>query len=133
MICGLRGTKTIDSFSNETFQLRVALMWTINDFPAYGSLSGWCTNGQFACPCCNISTQSKGLKHGKKFCFMGHRCFLIQGHKYRNDAKSFDGTKELRPAPSPISGSQVINQVKGIKFTLGQLSKKAKRGRRKTQ
>lgn len=44
------GTETIDSFSNETFQLLASLMWTINDFPAYGSLSGWCTNGQFASP-----------------------------------------------------------------------------------
>lgn len=56
---------------------------------------------------------------------MGHRLFLMQGHKYRNDTKPFDGTKELRPAPSPISVSTVLNQVKGIKFTLGQLSKKA--------
>ncbi|XP_060185905.1 uncharacterized protein LOC132615335 [Lycium barbarum] len=73
----------------------------------------------------NISTQSKRLKHGKKFYFMGHRRFLKQGHKYRNNAKSLDGTKELRTTPSPISGSQVLKQVRGIKFTLGQLREKA--------
>ncbi|XP_075095157.1 uncharacterized protein LOC142173461 [Nicotiana tabacum] len=53
---------------------------------------------------------------------MGHRRFLKSGHKYRNDAKLFDGTKETRPAPCPVFGSLVLNQVKDIKFTLGQSS-----------
>ncbi|XP_019246468.1 PREDICTED: uncharacterized protein LOC109226124 [Nicotiana attenuata] len=116
------GVETYDASTKEIFQMRAALMWTINDFPAYGTLSGWCTYGRFACPSCNINTQSRRLKHGRKFCYMGHRRFLKSGHKYRNDAKSFDGTKETRPAPSPVSGSVVLNQVKDIKFTLGRSS-----------
>jgi len=28
------------------------LMWTINDCPAYGMVSGWSTNGKQACPYC---------------------------------------------------------------------------------
>ncbi|XP_019229639.1 PREDICTED: uncharacterized protein LOC109210641 [Nicotiana attenuata] len=116
------GVETYDASTKEIFQMRAALMWTINEFPAYGTLSGWCTYGRFACPSCNINTQSRRLKHGRKFCYMGHRRFLKSGHKYRNDAKSFDGTKETRPAPCPVSGSVVLNQVKDIKFTLGQSS-----------
>jgi len=27
-------------------------MWTINDFPTYGMLSGWGTHGRLACPHC---------------------------------------------------------------------------------
>ncbi|XP_019225907.1 PREDICTED: uncharacterized protein LOC109207443 [Nicotiana attenuata] len=98
------------------------LMWTINNFPAYGTLSGWCTYGRFACTSCNINTQSRRLRHGRKFYYMGHRRFLMSGHKYQNDAKSFDGTKETRRAPCPVFGSLVLNQVKDIKFTLGQSS-----------
>ncbi|KAI3784074.1 hypothetical protein L1987_43166 [Smallanthus sonchifolius] len=30
--------------------MRAALLWTINDFPAYGYLSGWSTSGYKACP-----------------------------------------------------------------------------------
>ncbi|XP_019228167.1 PREDICTED: uncharacterized protein LOC109209365 [Nicotiana attenuata] len=116
------GIETYDASAKEIFQMRAALMWTINDFPAYGTLSGWCTYGRFACPSCNINTQSRRLRHGRKFCYMGHRRFLKSGHKYRNDEKSFDGTKETRPAPCPVSGSLVLNQVKDIKFTLGQSS-----------
>nr|XP_009786492.1 PREDICTED: uncharacterized protein LOC104234593 [Nicotiana sylvestris] len=80
----------------------------------------------FACPSCNINTQSRRLKYGRKFCYMGHRRFLKSGHKYRNDAKSFDGTKETRHAPCPVFGSVVLNQVKDIKFTLGQSSEGSK-------
>jgi len=32
------------------FFMKAALMWTINDFPAYGMLSGWSTHGRLACP-----------------------------------------------------------------------------------
>lgn len=53
---------------------------------------------------------------------MGHQCFLKSDHKYQNDAKSFDGTKETRSAPCTVSGSQVLNQVKEIKCTLGKSS-----------
>ncbi|XP_019256426.1 PREDICTED: uncharacterized protein LOC109234832 [Nicotiana attenuata] len=116
------GVETYDASTKDIFQMRAALMWTINDFPAYGTLSGWCTYGRFACPSCDINTQSRRLRYGRKFCYMAHRRFLKSGHKYRNDAKSFDGTKESRPAPCPVSGSLVLNQVKDIKFTLGQSS-----------
>jgi hypothetical protein len=106
------GVETYDAFLKETFQMRACLLWTINDFPAYSALSGWCIHGQFACPCCNIHTQSKWLNHGRKYCFMGHRRFLKLGHKYRNDAKSFDGNKESNSAPCAISGSMVLNQIR---------------------
>ena len=32
------GVRTYDSFTCQFFQLYVALLWTINDFPAYGDL-----------------------------------------------------------------------------------------------
>ena len=34
------GVQTYDISKKENFQMRAALMWTINDFPAYGMLSG---------------------------------------------------------------------------------------------
>ena len=46
------GVDTFDVSCGETFRLHAALMWTINDFPAYGMLSGWSTHGLLACPVC---------------------------------------------------------------------------------
>jgi len=57
---------TFDASTKRNFTLHVALLWTINDFPAYGNLSGWSTKGKLACPCCNRETFSKRLTNGKK-------------------------------------------------------------------
>ncbi|PHT72217.1 hypothetical protein T459_23002 [Capsicum annuum] len=37
------GVKAYDVSMKQNFRLRVALMWTINDFPAYGMMFGWST------------------------------------------------------------------------------------------
>ncbi|XP_059627617.1 uncharacterized protein LOC132270456 [Cornus florida] len=48
------GVMTYDASTMCTFRLHVALLWTINDFPTYGDLSGWVTKGYMACPVCNF-------------------------------------------------------------------------------
>ena len=50
------GVEVYDASSKNRFQLRVVLMWTINDFPTYLDLSGWSTKGMFACPSCASDT-----------------------------------------------------------------------------
>nr|GEV51686.1 hypothetical protein [Tanacetum cinerariifolium] len=46
------GVDMYDAFKERNFNLKAALMWTINDFPAYGMLSGWSTHGRLSCPYC---------------------------------------------------------------------------------
>ena len=53
------GVKTFDACKKGSSQIRVAIMWTINDFPVYANLSGWSTRGQYACPCCGFEIGSK--------------------------------------------------------------------------
>ena len=50
------GVDTFDASTRQNFKLHASLLWTINDFPAYGNLSGWSTKGKMACPCCNKDT-----------------------------------------------------------------------------
>ena len=38
------------------FTLRGLLLWTVNDFPAYGLLSGQCVHGYKGCPLCGPET-----------------------------------------------------------------------------
>ncbi|KAK9936382.1 hypothetical protein M0R45_013227 [Rubus argutus] len=40
------GVEVYDAFSKTVFNLRSILLWTINDFPAYGNLAGCCTKGR---------------------------------------------------------------------------------------
>jgi len=46
------GVGTYDVHKNQTFKMKAALMWTINDFPAYEMLSGCSTHWALSCPVC---------------------------------------------------------------------------------
>ncbi|XP_043699950.1 uncharacterized protein LOC122650616 [Telopea speciosissima] len=110
------GVETYDAYKKETFKLRVCLLWTINDFPAYGNLSGWSTKGALACPYCNKDTVSRWLKYGRKHCYLGHRRFLPPDHKFCTDRRSFDGHEEHRVQPKTLSGFDVLEQLWGAQF-----------------
>ncbi|XP_039140530.1 uncharacterized protein LOC120277753 [Dioscorea cayenensis subsp. rotundata] len=123
------GVETYDALSKSNFQLRAALLWTINDFPAYANLSGWSTKGKLACPVCNLETSSRRLKNGHKTCYLGHRRFLPTNHSWRKNAKAFDGTKENRSAPKQLTGDDIVEQYSQFsQITFGKASKKRKRG-----
>nr|GFA78043.1 hypothetical protein [Tanacetum cinerariifolium] len=44
------GVETYDAFKKQNFRLKATLMWTVNDFLAYGMLSGSSTHGKLSCP-----------------------------------------------------------------------------------
>ncbi|XP_060966207.1 uncharacterized protein LOC133034815 [Cannabis sativa] len=50
------GVETRDAYNGTVFSMRAAVLWTINDFPAYALMSGWSTKGYMACPTCNEHT-----------------------------------------------------------------------------
>ena len=70
------GIEVFYAYQQEFFPVKVVLLWTINDFPAYDNLSGCKVKGYFACPICGEDTYSQRLKHRKKNPYIGHRCFL---------------------------------------------------------
>lgn len=117
------GVETYDASTKNNFQMRASLLWTISDFPAYANLSGWSTKGQLACTCCHKHTKSQRLRHGRKFCYMGHRRYLHKKHVFRKDKKSFDGTEELGRAPNRLIGSDILNELDGYEIKFGKLVK----------
>ncbi|GJU85744.1 transposon, En/Spm-like protein [Tanacetum coccineum] len=60
------GINAYDAHRKENFALRTALLWTINDFPAYCMLSGWSVKGYNAFPICMNETSSSYLSHSRK-------------------------------------------------------------------
>lgn len=117
-----------DSVREETFTLKAVLFWTINDFPAYGNLSGSVTKGYNACPICVDETKPIRLKHCKKMVFLKNRRFLRRNHPYRKQAAAFDNTIENEVAPEPLSGEEVLARVEGLPREFGKTQKPAKRG-----
>ncbi|XP_031742172.1 uncharacterized protein LOC116404095 [Cucumis sativus] len=118
------GVECYDAYREEPFNLRSILLWTINDFPAYGNLSGCCVKGYKACPICGDNTNSIRLKYGKKMAYLGHRRFLARNHPYRRQKKSFNGKKELDTIPKPLSGEDVYLKLKDIEFSRGKKNHK---------
>nr|GEW71705.1 hypothetical protein [Tanacetum cinerariifolium] len=57
---------------------------------------GWSTKERVACPTCVNSTCSMWLKHGNKFCNMGHHRWLEENHPYQFQKDRFDSTIERK-------------------------------------
>jgi len=94
--------------------MRACLMWTINDFPVYGMLSGWGTHGILACPFCMEHNKSFMLNYGRKSCwFDSHRRFLPNDHHFRRNIKAFrKGQAETNGLPPRLTPLQVWRRVK---------------------
>jgi hypothetical protein len=105
------GVQTFGVTSKKYFTMRLALMWTINDFSAYGDLSGWSTHGWKACPCCRHETQSTWLTYGKKLCFMGHRRWLPPDHPWRRNKRRFNGAQEMVGPPKVPDDYEIMRQL----------------------
>ncbi|XP_060968720.1 uncharacterized protein LOC133036222 [Cannabis sativa] len=102
------GVPTRDSSTNSMFTMRAALLWTVNDFPARSSLSGWSGQGYKACPTCNEDTTS--IRVIGKTSYVGHRRFLPSNHAMRRDTR-FYGKVERRPPPRRFTCEEILSQV----------------------
>ncbi|XP_012830522.1 PREDICTED: uncharacterized protein LOC105951618 isoform X2 [Erythranthe guttata] len=119
------GVRTRDAKTGELFRLHAAILWTINDFPAYGDISGHRTKGYYACPRCSINTPSQRLRN--KIGYIGHRRYLPRHHPYRKSV-NFNGEKEYRPKPVELCNDDIIIQLKEVEnIVLGKHSTDRKR------
>ncbi|XP_050227785.1 uncharacterized protein LOC126677281 [Mercurialis annua] len=83
------GVQTYDVHKRQNFELKAALMWTINDFPAYSMLSGWSTAGRKACPYCMENTDSFTLEKSE-IDILGFKKAFEPGAKVTNALLSKD-------------------------------------------
>jgi hypothetical protein len=104
---------TYDISRKQNFLMKAVLMWTINDFPVYGMLSGWSTHGKLACPYCIENNKAFTLTNrGKASFFYCHRRFLPHNHRYRKNKKDFFvGRVEKDVAPPRFSGEELHDVV----------------------
>jgi hypothetical protein len=83
------GALTYDILRKQNFLMRLDLMWTINDFPAYGMISGWSTYGKLACPYCMENNKALMLTNGGKAFFFLPPTFLANESHVQKEQKSF--------------------------------------------
>jgi hypothetical protein len=87
------------------FNLRGMLLWTIHDFPAYGTVGGFAHQGFAACPSCGSNLGAQHSVELGKQTFGGTRRWLPEGHRYRSAEMKdlFDGCLENRCRPPPVT------------------------------
>ena len=101
-----QGVQTRDAVDNSVFNMRVALMWTVNDFPTRSSLFGWSGQDYKACPTCNKDTTS--IRVIGKEIYIGHRRFLPISHPLRNN-KQVDGKTERHQPPQRLLIIEILD------------------------
>lgn len=102
------GVRTYDAIENKYFNLRAALLWIINDFPAYGTLSYYSTKGYKACLVCLHDTASARMR--SKITYMGHQRFLDPSHPWRANLE-YDGTIKKRLPPKFLFGDEILVEL----------------------
>ncbi|XP_048623298.1 uncharacterized protein LOC106407492 [Brassica napus] len=115
------GELTYDAFSHNTFTLRDMLLWTIQDFPAYGNLAGCKVKGKMDCPVCGKNTDSMWLSNGRKHVCMCHRKGLPPAHAYRGKKAWFDGKAEHGRKSRILSGHNINQILKNYKNDFGKV------------
>ena len=94
-----------------TFNLRVAVIWTISDFPAFVYLFGFNTQRKLVCPICLADTCHRLIQ--SKISYIGHRSFLEMSHPWQNN-KDFDGRTKRRATPRNFSVANILLQLEAI-------------------
>ncbi|CAN6578520.1 unnamed protein product [Malus baccata var. baccata] len=107
------GVRTYDKSTGHMFTMRAAVMWTVNNFPAYAMVSGWMTKGYLACPICKENVTSSW--HARKVCYLGHRRWLPWDNEWRHNDKAFHA-KETQPRPREWSGDEILDQLNRLEF-----------------
>ncbi|XP_062100835.1 uncharacterized protein LOC133806762 [Humulus lupulus] len=121
------GVDAHDALDNTNFKLRAILMWTIQDFPAYGNLAGCKNKGCFSCPLCGYGTHSEWLKHSGKFSYRGHRKFLKEDHPFRSKRSWFDGEVEHGNPPRIMNGTTIAEHLKDFVNVSGKSTSKKRK------
>ena len=75
----------------KTFKLHGILLWTVNNFPAYGLSSKQVTKGHRVCPVCGPNVVTWRSKALKKNVYLGHRQQLPMTHQWRWQSSIFYG------------------------------------------
>ncbi|XP_026400351.1 uncharacterized protein LOC113296251 [Papaver somniferum] len=89
-----KGKRTWDAYAQEMFTLRAVVLWTINDYPALGTLCGCRYAGYHSCVVCRKKTHNIRLHDSNKNVYVGYRRFLPYEHPFRRKKGAFGGKQE---------------------------------------
>ncbi|XP_026431534.1 uncharacterized protein LOC113328731 [Papaver somniferum] len=107
------GKRTWDAYAQEMFTLRAVVLWTINDYPALGTLCVCRYAGYHGCVVCRKKTHNIRLHDSNKNVYVGYRRFLPYEHPFRRQKGAFGGKQEWETAPEPMTGEEIYEENVG--------------------
>ncbi|CAN6709623.1 unnamed protein product [Malus baccata var. baccata] len=131
-VCGPRSPgKEIDVYMRPLID-ELNELWEVGT-PTYDAYSNqrWSTHGYKACPHCMHDKESIYLPASRKICYMRHRRFLEDNHRFRRQTTAFNGRREHRSAPRQWTGLQCLEELCTLRFTFGKPKKNASVGQRR--
>jgi hypothetical protein len=75
------GINIFDGCARQPFNLRAIIFVTIHDYQTLFVLSGQ-IKGRTGCTVCVDGTVSSFIEGSQKVVYLGHRRFLVEGHRY---------------------------------------------------
>jgi hypothetical protein len=70
--------------ASSSFTLRGMLLWTIHDFPGYGTVARVAHQGFVTCPICGPKFRGEHLMELNKQTYTGTHQWLPKGHPYKS-------------------------------------------------
>jgi hypothetical protein len=112
-----KGVEAYDVFKKQISKLRVAYLWSVPDFMAYGIFTGWSTHGRLTCPYCGSDTNCFYLAHSGRITYFDcHRRWLPRKHPFRSDKKNFIKNTRLNAAEIYAQLNNLVLNEKGNKY-----------------
>jgi hypothetical protein len=98
---------------DKTFQLQRVLMWTIHDFPGYGTVGEFAHQGYAACPWYGPDPGAEHSIDLEKQTYSGMRRWLLENHKYRSPGmrEYFNGKVDNRQQPRAVSVNEQLQHA----------------------
>lgn len=114
-----------DAYSGEKFKMHAILFCTINDFPAYGNLTGYSVKGHKACHICESDTCFHQLEFEKNIVYLGHRKFLKPNHAYRRFREDFNREQEFESALKPLIADGFYQRQEHLNVVFGKKKRRS--------
>ena len=112
------GARTWDASRQDYFNMKAAVITTVQDYPGYGYFSGQVVQGFYGCVRCKDNTSytqlQKDLGSGKTV-HLSARRWLPMDHPWRKLSHLFDGKVELRGKPDQKSGAVIAELLNNWK------------------
>ena len=103
----------------ETFDLRVLLFVTINDWPALSNISGQSNKGYNAYTHCLDNTKGTYLDKCKKVVYLWCSKFVPTNRQVRKKGKNFNSEADYQKKPKLPKGADVFGMVKDLEVIFG--------------